>query len=506
MPPVGRRHNAFTKPLYQHLRAELIVLAQALDVSSDGSVVELKERLQKLLFDRRAELMTHPDYELLYTKRQIEDYQILDGRRTADRAAPRPGDELENGRRQRQNSISGAVRPPRASSSRGPAVPIQIPSNNTISPRRNDRQSHGREDRGQRQDRRQRGQSIPPVHARAVEEPRLERPQTSGARAQAPVAGPSTEGHTAPAPVANARPPPVSPPAANNPNSYFIPPDVRQQLQRRVHIQLHRLTDAACAHREPASSLALLLKNNLKASTAAAEISGSKSELQLSFVEWFQAWQRLLQLVRQHLPQQLDAWQAHFAHIRDAPGVTGHDWPVWRAYDADVRRRAMTEGASPRAAFDKGVWDACFAGYVAGVEEAMRLQQSALQTPERASTQEGQGVRSRSQGSGPSRPKKGKCKGKGKGKGKGMRDTQKTVHPVHAGESGKDPVAQALKKAEKKLKAEAKARGKAIEDAKQQQAPPIGSTSTPPAGAKSTSRHGGSKKQKGKHPQPASSG
>jgi hypothetical protein len=49
----------------------------------------------------------------------------------------------------------------------------------------------------------------------------------------------------------------------------------------------------------------------------------AKLEKTISMVEWLQAYPRLLQLVKIHLPKELDLWTAHYTFITTSDGAFG---------------------------------------------------------------------------------------------------------------------------------------------------------------------------------------
>src|SRR6267378_1566979 len=69
-------------------------------------------------------------------------------------------------------------------------------------------------------------------------------------------------------------------------------------------------------------------------------------KLDMTFNEWHQAWQWLLKLIKQNHPDELALWQTHYTSIM-VKETRGEDWPLWLAYDTEVRRRSATVGLDP---------------------------------------------------------------------------------------------------------------------------------------------------------------
>jgi hypothetical protein len=59
-------------------------------------------------------------------------------------------------------------------------------------------------------------------------------------------------------------------------------------------------------------------------------------------MEWIGVWRRLLQLYKEHCPEELAYWKVHFKRIQDLPSVTAEDWAVWVAYNAEIRKLRVT--------------------------------------------------------------------------------------------------------------------------------------------------------------------
>ncbi|KAJ7073672.1 hypothetical protein C8F01DRAFT_1241971 [Mycena amicta] len=69
-------------------------------------------------------------------------------------------------------------------------------------------------------------------------------------------------------------------------------------------------------------------------------------ELSLTYGEWDQAWRRLLDLISEFLPDELDTWKTHHNNIAERPNRSNL-WPVYLKYDARIRCSALSSGVDP---------------------------------------------------------------------------------------------------------------------------------------------------------------
>ena len=106
-------------------------------------------------------------------------------------------------------------------------------------------------------------------------------------------------------------------------NAAFIVPD---QIRKKfidgwnTHVPLTFLTDKACSSKNMGASI-----NSLQDYVTVDDSSGrfvstarplsTDGELDLSFNEWHQAWQRLLDLLSRYLPQEHHFWLIHYEFI-----------------------------------------------------------------------------------------------------------------------------------------------------------------------------------------------
>jgi hypothetical protein len=161
-------------------------------------------------------------------------------------------------------------------------------------------------------------------------------------------------------PALSQNPPSITPGRVGDPDRFVIPDAIRQKFQRRiVHIPLNLLTDAACADQGSDTSSALMeLVHHDSVTGRMINIEKSVShteELRMTFAEWHEAWKRLLQLHKELRPEEYSYWQAHYRIISDVRGVTGPNWTVWLAYDAEIRKRRLSEDLDP-SIFHEAIW------------------------------------------------------------------------------------------------------------------------------------------------------
>ncbi|PPQ82672.1 hypothetical protein CVT25_009447 [Psilocybe cyanescens] len=137
--------------------------------------------------------------------------------------------------------------------------------------------------------------------------------------------------------------------------SYTVPDQIQKKFSAEggwaSHIPLTFLTDKFCAQKNGVS--VDMINNSLSVDPNSDQIITTsqslpvKNETDLTFDEWHQAWRRLLKLIQQYIPQDYTYWEIHFCRIHDADSCSEH-WPLWVAYDTEVRRRAVHEGIDPK--------------------------------------------------------------------------------------------------------------------------------------------------------------
>ena len=86
-------------------------------------------------------------------------------------------------------------------------------------------------------------------------------------------------------------------------------------------------------------------------------------ELDLTFDEWHQAWRRLLDLIKSFLPDEFLLWEVHYTYILNNDN-RAELWPLYLAYDVEIRRRATQLPIDP-STFSIGIWNDLEARYTA---------------------------------------------------------------------------------------------------------------------------------------------
>jgi len=84
-----------------------------------------------------------------------------------------------------------------------------------------------------------------------------------------------------------------------------------------THVSLTFLTDTYCAYKNGSSAAlqhALSVKDSERILTTAKPLS-TDGELELIFNEWHQAWQRLLPLIWEFIPDEYEGWKIHYTTI-----------------------------------------------------------------------------------------------------------------------------------------------------------------------------------------------
>jgi hypothetical protein len=97
-------------------------------------------------------------------------------------------------------------------------------------------------------------------------------------------------------------------------------------------------------------------------------------ELDLTFDEWHQAWRRLLDLIKTHVAAEFHLWDTHYNFILDNDN-RAELWPLYVAYDVEIRRRAVVSAIDP-SVFSIGIWNDLEARYMA--KKVLSLVQSDL--------------------------------------------------------------------------------------------------------------------------------
>ena len=144
---------------------------------------------------------------------------------------------------------------------------------------------------------------------------------------------------------------------------YIVPDAVRDKFAKwEVHVPLTYLTDRFCSSQPTAqSSLADFLAVVDGQVTTKSKSLSTVGELDMTFDEWHQAWQRLLKLIDQYHPDELALWRTHYMSIM-IKETRGEDWLLWLAYDTEVRRRSVTSPLDP-SQFQKKLFDDLYVRY-----------------------------------------------------------------------------------------------------------------------------------------------
>jgi hypothetical protein len=153
-------------------------------------------------------------------------------------------------------------------------------------------------------------------------------------------------------------------------NAAFLVPDpIRKKFAEgwTVHVPLTYLTDKGCLLRDKPLVGAFQDLLTIDGSTGRIQTS-SKSlsdagELDLTFDEWHQAWRRLLDLIKTFLPNEFLMWEIHYSSILNNEN-RAELWPLYLAYDAEIRRRSTQLPIDP-SVFSIGIWNDLEARYTA---------------------------------------------------------------------------------------------------------------------------------------------
>jgi hypothetical protein len=168
--------------------------------------------------------------------------------------------------------------------------------------------------------------------------------------------------------------------------AFLIPDHIRKKFADgwTSHVPLTYLTDKGCLFKNKAAVAAAQEVLSFDSSTGQV-ITTSKplmdnGELDLTFDEWHQAWRRLLELITTYFPEELPLWEKHFNFILNNEN-RAELWPVYLAYDAEIRRRTTYYSIDP-SMFSIGIWNDLEGRYA--TRKVLSMVQSGLkQNPER---------------------------------------------------------------------------------------------------------------------------
>lgn len=137
-----------------------------------------------------------------------------------------------------------------------------------------------------------------------------------------------------------------------------------------THIPLTYLTDKACLQgQSKAFQDTLSYDETSRRLVSTYQTLSDAGETELTFEEWCSAWRRLQALINEYLSaQEASAWAAHFAMIYDQPDRTS-EWPLWLAYDIEVRRRACETALDP-SVLQQPIFTACHRRYLTSIAES----------------------------------------------------------------------------------------------------------------------------------------
>jgi hypothetical protein len=143
--------------------------------------------------------------------------------------------------------------------------------------------------------------------------------------------------------------------------AYLVPDNIRKKFMEgwRSHVPLTYLTDKGCLLKNKsllsASQDILSYDSSTGQVVTTSKALNDNGELELTFDEWHQAWRRLLDLIKSYLPQEFLLWEIHYSFILNSENRS-EMWPLYLAYDAEIRRRATQSPIDP-SQFSIGIWN-----------------------------------------------------------------------------------------------------------------------------------------------------
>jgi hypothetical protein len=174
-------------------------------------------------------------------------------------------------------------------------------------------------------------------------------------------------------------------------NAAFLVPDhIRKKFSDgwTTHVPLTYLTDKGCLFKNKASIAAsqeiLSFDSSTGQVTTTAKPLADNGELDLTFDEWHQAWRRLLELINTYCPDEFPLWEKHYNTILNVEN-RAELWPVYLAYDAEIRKRSTHYPIDP-SMFSVGIWNDLETRYTAKKVLAM-VQSDLRHHPDRHSSQ-----------------------------------------------------------------------------------------------------------------------
>lgn len=144
-------------------------------------------------------------------------------------------------------------------------------------------------------------------------------------------------------------------------NAAFLVPDhIRKKFIDgwSSHVPLTYLTDKGCLLKNkstnPTQDVLSFDASTGHVTTTSMSLPDN-GELDMTFDEWHQAWRRLLELIKAYIPQDFLAWEVHYSFILNSEN-RAEMWPLYLAYDAEIRRRTTHLGIDP-SKFSIGIWN-----------------------------------------------------------------------------------------------------------------------------------------------------
>ena len=151
--------------------------------------------------------------------------------------------------------------------------------------------------------------------------------------------------------------------------SFLVPDHIRKKFSDgwNIHVPLTFLTDKGCLLKDKPTAGASHEILTIDSATGRIQTSSKPlsdhGELDLTFDEWHQVWRRLLDLIKTFLPAEFMMWEVHYSFILNNENQA-EMWPLYLAYDAEIRRRATQLPIDP-SVFAIGVWNDLEARYTA---------------------------------------------------------------------------------------------------------------------------------------------
>ncbi|KAJ7629254.1 hypothetical protein DFH06DRAFT_1141249 [Mycena polygramma] len=317
----------FTKTVSQLVRHELLSAAQAFNLDTTGNVTAIRARV-KAHIDANEDLMNNTDYHSLFSREQRNRFAAL---------TPNPST---------WDGIRSSV-----ASSTWDGIRSSVASTPAPSTRAGTASGHSRSQ-----------YSVTPAPD-SEHEANLQYlqnlPPAALSRALGAFLNPGSNANNGvprgiPAASTGRKRPARVPGLTVSNASHSIPEAIRKKFSGpdgwKTHVPLQFLTDKYCSSANNASSKELNDIFTMDGSSGSI-ISVAKElpiagELSLTFDEWYQAYERLLELIGTYVPDEYEAWFAHYQAILKKPNRAAH-WALCLEYDSEIRRRALNLPIDP---------------------------------------------------------------------------------------------------------------------------------------------------------------